>query len=95
MDWHNLAMKRTELRRVGLESGEAKASSERMEDRMWRTQARQPSCKTSSTAAESVKRSNEDMEAPSVDPRVETRTEVDSDPANERQTERKETTSDH
>ena len=71
-------MKRTELRRVGLGSGETAASSEWMEDRMWRTQAREPSRKASSTAGESMKRLNEEA---SVGPEEETVTEMESDPA--------------
>lgn len=81
MDWHSLAMKRTELRQAGLGSGEAAASSERMEDRMWRTQARQPSRRASSTAGESVKRLKEDADELSVGPEEVTVTETVSDPA--------------
>lgn len=80
MDWHSLAMKRTELRRAGLGSGEAAASSEWMEERMWRTQARQPSRKASSTAGESVKRLKEDADEFSVVPEEVTVTEMESDP---------------
>lgn len=64
MDWHSLAMKRTELRRAGLGAGsepdEATASSERIQDRMSRTHARQRSRRVSSTAAASVKRLKDD-----------------------------------
>lgn len=80
MDWHSLAMKRTELRQAGLGSGEAEASSERMEDRMWRTQATQPSRKASSTAGESVKRLKEDADELSLGPEEVTVTELESGP---------------
>lgn len=83
MDWHSLAMKRTALRRAGLGagSGEATLSSERMEDRMWRTQARQRSRNVSSTAAASVKRSKEDAVGPLAGPEFDMRTEEVSEPA--------------
>lgn len=81
MDWHSLAMKRTELRQMGLGSGDAAASSDRMEDRMWRTQASEPSRKASSTAGESMKRLNEDTDKPPEGPEEETVTEMESDPA--------------
>lgn len=68
MDWHSLATKRTELSRAGLGCGETVASSERMEDRMLRTQARQPSRKASSTAGVSVKRLKEDADELSAEP---------------------------
>lgn len=74
-------MKRTELRRAGLGSGEAAASLERTEDRMWRTQARQPSRKASSTAGESMKRLKEDADELSEGPEEVTAPERDSDPA--------------
>lgn len=77
MDWQSLAMKRTELRRAGLRSGGAESSSERMEDRMRRTQARQPSRKASSTAGESVKRLKEDADALSLGPEGGAETELD------------------
>lgn len=60
MDWHSLATKSTELSRAGPGSGETAASLERMEARMLRTQARQPSRKASSTAGVSVKRLKEE-----------------------------------
>lgn len=81
MDWHSLAVKRTELRRAGLGSGVAAASSERMEDRMLRTQAVQPSRKASSTAGESVKRLKEDADKLSVGPEEGTAAEMESEPA--------------
>lgn len=62
MDWQSLAMKSTELNWEGLGLGEALASSERMDKRMWWMQARQPSRKASSTAGESVKRLKDDAE---------------------------------
>lgn len=69
MDWQSLAINSTELRRAGLGSREVVASSERMEDRTWRTQARQPSRKASSTAGESVKRLEEEADELSVEPK--------------------------
>lgn len=68
MDWHSLAVKSTELSRAGLGCGETAASSERMKDRMLRTQARQPSRKASSTAGVSVKRLKEDADEFSAEP---------------------------
>lgn len=56
MNWQSLAMKSTEFNRPGKGLGDALASSDRMDDRMWSTQVRQPSRKASSTAGESVKR---------------------------------------
>lgn len=78
MDWHSLAMKSTELRQAGLGSGEAAASSFRMEDRMWRTQAMQPPRNASSTAGVSVKRLKEDADELSVGPEE---LKMDSEPA--------------
>lgn len=60
MDWQSLAMKSTELNWAGLGLGDALASSERMDERMWWMQARQPLRKASSTAGESVKRLKDD-----------------------------------
>lgn len=68
MDWQSLAMKSTELSRTGLGFGEALVNSERMDERMWWTQVRQPSRKASSTAGESVKRLNDDAGERSVGP---------------------------
>lgn len=79
MDWHSLAMKSTELRRA-VGSGEAAASSERIEDRMWRTQAMQPLRKASSTAGESVKRLKEEADGLSVTPDMIV-AETESEPA--------------
>lgn len=69
MDWQSLAMKSTELNWAGLGIGNALASSERMDERMWWMQARQPSRKASSTAGESVKRLKDDGEVESVGPK--------------------------
>lgn len=68
MDWHSLAMKSTELSWTGLGCGKTAASSERTEDRMLWTQARQPSRKASSTAGVSVKRLKEDADEFSAEP---------------------------
>lgn len=68
MDWQSLAMKSTELNWAGLGLGDAPASSERMDERMWWMQAKQPSRKASSTAGESVKRLKDDAEERSAGP---------------------------
>lgn len=62
MDRQSLAMKSTELNWEGLGLGDALASSERMDERMWWMQARQPLRNASSTADESVKRLKDDAE---------------------------------
>lgn len=78
MDWQSLAMNSTELNWAGLGSGDAPASSERMDERMWWMQARQPSRKASSTAGESVKRLKDDAEERSEGPEEVAEVEVDS-----------------
>lgn len=71
MDWQTLAMKSTELNWAGLGLGDALASSEWMDERMWWMQARQPLRKASSTAGESVKRLKDDAEERSAGSEVE------------------------
>lgn len=77
MDWQSLAMNSTELNWAGLGSGDAPASSERMDERMWWMQARQPSRNASSTAGESVKRLKDDAEERSEGPEEVAEVEVD------------------
>lgn len=79
MDWQSLAMNSTEVRQAGLGLGEAVASSDWMEDRMWRTQARQSSRKASSTAGESMKRLKDDSGEFSEGPEEVTEAEMESD----------------
>lgn len=61
-------MKSTELNFAGLGFGDALASSERIDERMWWMQARQPSRNASSTADESVNRLKDDIEERLVRP---------------------------
>lgn len=72
-------MKSTELRQAGLGLGEVVASSDWMEDRIWRTQAKQSSRKASSTAGESMKRLKDDSGDFSEGPEEVTEAEMESD----------------
>lgn len=79
-------MKRTEFRLTGLGSGETVANSERTAERMWWTQARQPSRKASSTAGVSVKRLKEDAVEPSGGPDDGSVTDMESAPVERKKT---------